>query len=60
MSDTTKETLESLERLLVADLASPKRVLEAAYTMGKIDGGLEMAKVGENITRELHALVKAA
>lgn len=43
---TSQATLESIEKLLVAELANPHNALQAAYRLGVIDGQLQMATVG--------------
>jgi hypothetical protein len=45
--DTTKRTLEAIEHMLICERASPHEAVLAAYKLGKLDGMIEMAKVGE-------------
>lgn len=53
MTDSTKDTLASIERLLVRNFTSPRDALQAAYRLGRLDGMLEM--VGEERVLELKA-----
>ena len=43
MNDDTKATLDSLERLLLADATDPRPALEAAYRIGEIEGMLKVS-----------------
>jgi hypothetical protein len=52
VTDTTKDTLATLERLIVRDAVSPHAALQAAYQLGKLDGGMEMAQIGERAVEE--------
>ena len=52
-TDTTKETLATLERLLARDAVSVHAAIQAAYQLGKFDGGIEMAGIS---ARKLEAL----
>ena len=45
MTDTTKQTLESIERCVTAGGASVKTALEAAYQLGQIAGGLAVSEI---------------
>ena len=40
------ETLLTMERLLIAEKASVREVIQDAYRLGVIDGQLQMANVG--------------
>lgn len=53
MNETSKVTLASIEALLVSEMASPHEALQAAYQLGRIDGQLEMANIGEGLLKEL-------
>lgn len=59
MKDATKAALAKLEALVVAELANPKEALAVAYGLGRMDGMLEMARVGcgpdFNTDANLHA-----
>lgn len=57
MSNDDKATLATIEALLVRDLVSVRDALEAAYQLGRITGGLEMARIGENVMQEALAKV---
>jgi hypothetical protein len=58
MNDATKETLASIEAMLVRNFTSPRDALLAAYRLGKFDGMLEMAAIGQEQVEDL--LRKAA
>ena len=47
MNDTSREMLTNMEKLLVRNFTSPKEALEAAYRLGRLDGAMEVAKIGE-------------
>lgn len=47
----TKQTLDSIEKLLVSDLANPREALEAAYRLGQIDGLLNQNAYVEKMIR---------
>lgn len=47
MNDSTRDTLERIAKILSEGLVSPLNALEAAYHMGRVDGGIEMARLSE-------------
>jgi hypothetical protein len=53
MSDQTLQTLASIERCLLAGDTNSTKALKAAYELGRMDGLLDMAKVGEQKAAEL-------
>lgn len=55
MNSDSKATLDSIERLLVADRENPRTALEAAYQLGKIDGQIEIALVAERAMARIKA-----
>lgn len=52
MTDST-QTLASIERCLLAGDTNSTKALKAAYELGRMDGLLDMAKVGEAKAAEL-------
>lgn len=50
MNATTKETLETIERLLARDAVSVHAAIQAAYQLGKFDGSLNVASM---VTKQL-------
>jgi hypothetical protein len=57
ISPSDQATLDSIEALLVAQKASVRDGLRAAYHLGHLTGMIDMAKVGEEMVRDA---VKAA
>ena len=55
MTNDTKETLETLERLIVRDAVSVHAAIQAAYQLGRVDGQIEMAAIGQSKVAELLA-----
>lgn len=53
ISASSKATLETLERLVVNEAATARSVIEAAYQLGKIDGGLEMTTIVQRSVEKL-------
>lgn len=45
--DGSMETLLTIARLLEAGAAAPKEAIQAAYRLGVLDGGLQMARLCE-------------
>jgi hypothetical protein len=53
VNDSTIQTLAAIERCLLAGDTNSTKALKAAYELGRMDGLLEMAKVGEQKAAEL-------
>lgn len=53
MNEADKSTLESIERLLVADKVSVRDALKAAYNLGELQGAIRMARASEETFGEL-------
>jgi hypothetical protein len=53
MNDATIQTLAAIERCLLAGDTNSTKALKAAYEMGRMDGLLEMAKIGEQMAKDL-------
>jgi hypothetical protein len=53
MNDATLQTLAAIERCLLAGDTNSTKALKAAYELGRMDGLLEMARVGEEKMAEL-------
>ena len=45
MTNSSAETLLTMERLLIAEKAGVREVIQAAYRLGVLDGQLELAAV---------------
>lgn len=54
MDNASKETLATLERLIVRDAVSVHAAIQAAYRLGVVDGQLQMAAVGQKQIESLH------
>lgn len=50
---TSKETLATIERSLEGGIVKAHDALQAAYALGKFDGSLEMAQVGQRMVEKL-------
>ena len=48
MKDDFPEVLKSIEKVLLADKASPREALQAAYRFGKLDGMLQILEIDED------------
>jgi DNA polymerase/3'-5' exonuclease PolX len=53
MNDQTLQTLAAIERCLLAGDTNSTKALKAAYELGRMDGLLDMAKVGERKAADL-------
>jgi hypothetical protein len=53
MNDATIQTLAAIERCLLAGDTNSTKALKAAYELGRMDGLLDMARVGEAKAAEL-------
>lgn len=53
MNETSKETLDTIERMLIRNFTSPHDAIHAAYRLGRLDGLSQMAKVGQEAAVEL-------
>jgi DNA polymerase/3'-5' exonuclease PolX len=53
MTDATIQTLAAIERCLLAGDTNSTKALKAAYELGRMDGLLDMAKVGEEKMKDL-------
>jgi DNA polymerase/3'-5' exonuclease PolX len=53
MTDDTIQTLAAIERCLLAGDTNSTKALKAAYELGRMDGLLDMAKVGEQKAADL-------
>jgi hypothetical protein len=53
ISPDDQATLDSIEELLVAEKASVRDALEAAYKLGRLTGMIHMAEVGEGMIRQV-------
>jgi hypothetical protein len=60
MTDSSAQTLANIQRLLDAQIVTPDGALKAAYALGKLDGQIEMAAVGEQTLENLRIAVKVA
>lgn len=57
MNESSKSTLAAIERCVTESGTSVKVALEAAYQLGCIDGGLEVAAIG---LRQIERLAEPA
>jgi hypothetical protein len=53
VNDATLQTLAAIERCLLAGDTNSTKALKAAYELGRMDGLLDMARVGEAKAAEL-------
>ena len=53
MNQATKETLAVIARCVTEGGASIQTALESAYQLGKLDGGMEMAGLGQKLVEKL-------
>jgi DNA polymerase/3'-5' exonuclease PolX len=53
VNDATIQTLAAIERCLLAGDTNSTKALKAAYELGRMDGLLDMAKVGEQKAADL-------
>lgn len=53
MNKDTKETLDTIARLLEKNAVSPNEALLAAYQLGNFDGQMKMALVGASTAEKL-------
>jgi hypothetical protein len=53
VNDATIQTLAAIERCLLAGDTNSTKALKAAYELGRMDGLLDMARVGERKAAEL-------
>jgi hypothetical protein len=53
VNDETIQTLAAIERCLLAGDTNSTKALKAAYELGRMDGLLDMARVGERKAAEL-------
>lgn len=53
ISQSDQATLDSIEALLVAEKASARDALQAAHNLGFLSGQIAMAKVGEQMVRDV-------
>jgi hypothetical protein len=60
VNDATIQTLAAIERCLLAGDTNSTKALKAAYELGRMDGLLDMAKLGEAKSDELRKLLKVA
>jgi hypothetical protein len=58
MTDQSKQTLATLQRLLEGGVTTPHKALVAAFSLGRLEGLAEMAAVGqermESVMGEIH------
>ena len=52
-TDSTAETLLAMERVLIAEKASVREVLQSAYRLGVIDGQLETLQAENKVARAM-------
>lgn len=53
MNPTSKATLDAIQKLLAAGVATQEEAILSAYRLGKFDGMLEMASFGQAQVSEL-------
>jgi hypothetical protein len=58
MTDASKQTLMSIQKLLEGGITTPHKALVAAFSLGRLEGLAEMASIGQDKMKDL--LEKAA
>jgi DNA polymerase/3'-5' exonuclease PolX len=53
MTDQSKQTLMTIQRLLEAGQTTPYKALVAAFSLGRLEGLAEMAAVGRERMKDL-------
>jgi hypothetical protein len=53
MTDSTTQTLMSIQRLLEAGQTTPRQALVAAFSLGRLEGLAEMAALGQEKMKDL-------